>query len=169
LGEQERLVVVLCFHCGKPRCFFSQEKNRKYFWAAALLKTELEATSFCYSCGDLIFDDDHPAGKILNQQQNLTCESRVEMAYYNTSGRDFDTEDVCIHCGASGSIGYIFGQKELHARNKTGGLPCYLICSDCLHNGKTPVNYSKKKIDQTLKRKEELNEKASKAAKRKKA
>ena len=101
--------------------------------------------------------------------KNLTCESRVEVAYYNTSGRDFDTEDVSIHCGAPGSSDYIFGQKELHALNKTGGLTCYPICSDCLHSGKTPVNYSKKKIDQTLKRKEELNKKACKAAKRKKA
>lgn len=66
---------------------------------ALQLQQKLEAIDFRYSCGDLVFDDDHPVSKVIGQRQNLTCESAVEKAYFNHKERALKLQDVCIHCG----------------------------------------------------------------------
>ena len=42
---------------------------------------KMESIYFPYSCGDLVFDDDHLVSKVLGQRVSLTCESPVEKAY----------------------------------------------------------------------------------------
>ena len=92
-----------------------------------------------YSCGDLIFNDDDPISEVLAQRQNLTCESKVETAYYNVLGRKFETVLVCIYCGEKGSSDFLLQQAQLESRGKSGGSQCYPICIECLENGNSPV------------------------------
>ena len=100
----------MCFHCNKPRCIFSHEVNTEYFEAAKILRRTMESISG-YSCGDLIFnDDDDPVSEVLAQRQNLTCKSKVEIAYYNVEGRKFETVPVCIYCGEKGSSDILLQQ-----------------------------------------------------------
>ena len=101
------------------------------------------------------------------QQQSLTCKSKIEKAYYNVDGRKLKLEDVCIHCGNGGTSAFLRCQPELEAENMTGGKLCYPICIDCIKEGKKPVQYTKKKINQTKKRKEvAANKTAAKHAKK---
>ena len=131
---------------------------------------KMESISFCYSCGDLVFDDDHLVSKVLGQRVLLTCESPVERAYYNDKGRTLKLPDICIHCAEGGSTEFLFGQAELEERGKTGGRQCYPICTLCLNAGKTVATYPKKKTNYTKKRKEDAPKKAAvEAAKKSKA
>eukprot|EP00956_Cyclotella_meneghiniana_P041453 scaffold227870_cov37-Cyclotella_meneghiniana.AAC.2 len=160
--------TVICFHCNKPRCIFSRELDDEYYAAAKVLKRTMESISG-YSCGDLIFDDNDPISDVLAQRQNLTCESKVETAYYNVDGRSsFVTVPVCIHCGERGSSDFLLQQSELEARNKTGGKQCYPICIECLEDGRNPVPRSNN-ANKSQKRKEDRASKTAEAAKRKKA
>ena len=78
--------------------------------------------------------------------------------------------DICIHCGEGGSNDFFVGQAELEAKSKTEGNRCYPICTLCLGKGKPVMIYiSKKKTDQTKKRKKKVANKAAlKAAKKSK-
>ena len=67
--------IVVCYHCNKARCFFSREINAEYEDAIKLWQQKMEAIDFRYSCGDLVFEDDHPVSKVLAQCQVLSCES----------------------------------------------------------------------------------------------
>ena len=146
--------IVACYHCSKPRCFFSQSKNDEYRVAAKTLHANLEIISFRYSCGDLVFEDRHPVSNVIGQRQSLTCESQIEKSYYNLDERSLKLPDICIYCGESGSNEFLLRQEELEERNKTGGRKCYPICILCLEAGNKVVMYPKKKTNQSRKRKE---------------
>ena len=78
--------------------------------------------------------------------------------------------DICIHCGSVGAAEFLFGHKELEAKNMTGGRKCYPIFRDCLEDGKKVINYPKQKVNQTQKRKEDASKKtADQRAKKAKA
>ena len=143
-------------------------KNEDYFNALGEFKRTLEAVDYRYSCGDLIFPDDHPTAKIITQRVNLTCESKIEKEYYNPGERELVTVDVCIHCGDEGGSDYLYKQKELESMNKSGGKQCYPICKLCLAEGKKIVSYTKKKTNQVQKRKENQASKNAEASKRRK-
>ena len=151
--------------------FFSREKDSTESRDAAIAwQNKLESIDQRYSCGDLLFDDGHPVANIITQQQQLTCESPIEKAYYyNHAERALKLVDICIHCGDEGSCEYLFGQTELEEQNKTDGKQCYPICKLCLDEGKKVVAYPKKKTNQTQKRKEATANKATAAAAAKKS
>jgi hypothetical protein len=157
--------VVRCFNCNKLRCIYSKELNTEYFKAAKELKLKMESHSG-YSCGDLIFDGDHPISQVISIRQQFTCQSKVETSYYNVDGRSFKTTPVCIHCGETGGGEFLYQQTELEVRNKKGGKKCYPICIDCLGEGKQIMHYSKSKANQQQKRKENVSNKTVAAAKR---
>ena len=159
--------VVWCFHCNKPRCIFSKELNTVYYQVSKVLKQRIESISG-YSCGDLLFDDAHEISNVIAQRQQLTCESRVEVAYYNVDGRSFKTTPVCIHCGETGSSSFLYQQAEIEARNKSDGKKCYPICMDCFDEGKKVVYYAKSKVNQQVKRREDAANKSAAAAERSK-
>ena len=121
----------------------------------------MEGLDFRYSCGNLVFEDDHPVSKVLAQRQALNCKSRTENAYYNLEERALKLPDICIHCGEGGSNDFLLGQAELEAKGKTEGKRCYPICTLCLGKGKPVMKYPKKKTNQTKKRKEEVANKAA--------
>ena len=138
--------------------------NDLYYKAAKEMAQKMESISG-YSCGDVIFNDNHPTSQVIAQRQLLTCESRVEVTYYNIDGRSFKTKPVCIHCGETGGSEFLYQQSELEAHTKSEGKKCYLICIDCLGEGKKVVHYSNAKKNQMQKRKENLSQKADAAAK----
>ena len=70
-----------------------------------------------YSCGDLLFDEDHEISKVIAQRQQLTYESRVEVAYYNVDGRSFKTTPVCIFVAKLEAI--LFYNNRLKSRHVT--------------------------------------------------
>jgi hypothetical protein len=156
---------VFCFNCNKPRCIFSKELNTAYYQAANELKKKMEFISG-YSCGDLLFDDDHEISTVIAQRQQLTCESRVEVAYYNVDGRSFKTTPVCIYCGKTGRSSFLYQQAEIEARNKSEGKKCYPICIDCFDEGKKVVHYAKSKTNEQIKRKEDAANKSAAASAR---
>ena len=161
-------MIARCYNCGKGRCIFSPLKNDAYFNAVGEHKRTLESVDYRHSCGDLIFADEHPTAKIITQRLNLTCESKMEKEYYNPGERDLVTVDVCIHCGEEGGSDFLYNQKELEAMKKSGGKMCYPICKLCLAEGKKIETYTKKKTNQTQKRKEDLANKNAGASKRRK-
>jgi hypothetical protein len=166
-GRQVR-GVVKCYDCGKPRCLFAPLKNDGYFQALGEFKRTLESIGYRYSCGVLIFSDEHPRAKIITQRLNITCESKIEKAYYNPGERDLKTVDICIHCGEEGEPDFLYRQDELEEMNKTGGKQCYPICKLCLAAGKKIETYTKKKTNALQKRKEDAANKNAEASKRRK-
>ena len=132
---------VTCFHCGKRRCIYSPT-DETFGSGHAALKAKLESVSDRYSCGDLLFDDGDDMSKLIVQKLNLTCESKIELAYYHNDGRTLKLKPLCIYCGESesGPAGsFILRQQELRERNLTGGHKCYPICVACLDGGKKVV------------------------------
>ena len=154
--------AVVCYFCAKPRCIFACEKQSdEYRNAAKAWQQKLESIGERYLCGDLVFNDNEPTTMIITQRQQLTCQSRIETAYYNCIDRAVKLDDICIHCGNGGSSDYLLRQSELLKLNKTGGKECYPICKPCLEEGKRVVVYPKKKTKQTQKRKEDTENKAA--------
>ena len=153
-GKKVRSIVV-CYHCGKRRCIFSPT-DETFAQGSAALKAKLEDVSDRYSCGDLIFDDKDPTSKLIVQRLNLTCESKIEQAYYKNEDRSLKLKRICIHCGEGGTVGsFLLGQDELRQRNLTGGKECFPICVECHQNGKPVIKG--KKTDQTAARTERAN------------
>lgn len=99
-----------------------------------------------YSCGDLLFDDDHPQSEVIAQRQQLTFESMIEKAYYNPlreHERALKLVPICIHCGNQGSSDYLFGQPELERENLTGGWEREEECNS-LHKEEDQPNQKEK-------------------------
>ncbi len=130
------------------------KKDNAYNKAAKALQQKLESISFRFLCGDLIFDDGHPIGKVITQRQQLTCESKIERAYYNHKERALKLEDVCIHCREEGSNDFLLCQEQLEARNMTAGRQCFPICVDRVGKKKKVALYLKKKANNSQKCKE---------------
>ena len=84
-GKKIRAFVI-CYHCGKCQCVYTG-KDEDYHAAKVAFRQSMEYVSSRYSCGDLLFDDDHPLSKVIVQKQSLTCESPIEKVYYNCEGR----------------------------------------------------------------------------------
>ena len=63
--------TVNCFHCNKARCLYSLT-GEEYLEVSSELTRTLESIDYRFSCGDLIFPDEHPTGKIIVQRMNLT-------------------------------------------------------------------------------------------------
>jgi hypothetical protein len=162
-GKKVRATVA-CFECGKPRCVYSQEE-KAYFAAETVLQQKLESVSLRYSCGDLLFPDNHHLSGVLVQRQSLVCESAIEKGYYNCSNRLLKLKDLCIYCGAEdaeGSNNFLLGMKELTEQCKTNGYHCFPICTMCLDKGKKIVTKGKQNALLARKEKEQKN-KAKKA------
>ena len=90
--------ILTCFSCGKRRCIFSKENGIDYKNASVALQQKYEYVSERFTCGDLLFPDNHPFSRLLAQRTNINCESQIEKAYFNVPVRGFKTQDVCIHC-----------------------------------------------------------------------
>ena len=72
---------LTCYDCGKRRCLYTVtgeawELNKK------LVQQKMESVGYRYRCGDLLFGDG-PMSEVIIQKQSLTCESKIEPAYYN--------------------------------------------------------------------------------------
>ena len=76
-----------------------------YFTAETVLQQKIESVSLWYSCGDLLFPDNHHLSGILVQKQRLVCESAVEKGYYNCNNHLLKMKDLCSYCGAEGTEG----------------------------------------------------------------
>ena len=144
--------ILTCFHCGKRRCIYSPT-DEVYSAALVALQQKLESVSARYSCGDLLFDDDHHLSKVLVQKKNLTCETPIEKGYYNHKERGLKLKDICSHCGEMGSSEFLLGTPELQKRSMTDGFKCFPICVDCLSIGKKPTHIGKKDAMQAKKEK----------------
>ena len=101
--------VLICYNCHKACCFFAKESNDEYVEASKALKLNMEDISFRYSCGDLVFNDDHPVSKVICQRRALNYEAEIEKAYYNSKERALKLPDICIciHCGGGGSNNFL--------------------------------------------------------------
>ena len=138
---------IKCYECSKRRCVYA--KTDEGYWrnrAALQQKLDTVAKRFCW--GDLLFDDSHTLIKVLLQKQNITCLNPIEKGYYNTPRRRLLLRDICVHCGALGASGYLFGAKELREKRLTGGYTCLPICKDCLEKGMQAVKHGKKRVIQ---------------------
>jgi hypothetical protein len=110
---------------------------------------KLESVSGRFSCGDLLFDDDHPLSKVIVQKQSLTCESQIEKAYYNKIERALKLKDLCIYCGSGADDeeeddNFLLRLPQLQERLMTDGYVCFPICITCVKNGKKVVKVGKK-------------------------
>lgn len=77
---------LVCYNCGKRRCVYSP-RDDEYVNAITAMQQKLESVSGRFSCGDLLFPNNHHLSKVIVQKQNLTCESAIEKGYYNNEGR----------------------------------------------------------------------------------
>ena len=80
--------------------------------------------------------------QIVIQNQNLTCESKIEVGYYNPKAseeRMLKTDNVCVHCGCTGSTDFLFGLEQLQEKNMADGWPMLPICDACMKAGKKLV------------------------------
>ena len=141
--------ILTCFSCGKRRCIFSKENGIDYKNVSVALQQKYESVSERFTCGDLLFPDNHPFSRLLAQRTNINCESQIEKAYFNVPVRGFKTQDACIHCGEGcreeRKSDFLLGQEELQERNATAGYSCYPIGTMCLDGGKKVVMYNERK------------------------
>ena len=107
-------------------------------------RQKMESVSNRYSCGDLLFADDHHLSKVIVQKQSLTCESPIEKGYYNKEGRMLKLKDICYHCGEMGAEDFLYSLPQLREKNMTGGYDCFPICVACLEKGKKVAKSNKK-------------------------
>ena len=114
------------------------------------------------SCGDLLFDDMHPLNRILVQKQNLTCESPIEVSYFNHLQRRLKLKDFCIRFGEIGGKSFLLGLHEFREHCLTDGYRCYPIYIPCLDSG-LKVGRGRKK-DEVQAKKESTDKVAAKAA-----
>ena len=80
--------------------------------------------------------------QIVIQKQSLTCESKIEVGYYNPKApkeRLLKTDNICVHCGCTGSTDFLFGLEQLQEKNMTDGWPMLPICDACMKAGKKLV------------------------------
>jgi len=124
---------VVCYHCGKRRCIYSNN-DKAYADALVAFQQKLESVSGRFSCGDLLFDDEHHLSKVIVQKKSLTCETIIEKGYYGNDGRLLKLKDICVHCGEIGKS--VLGLKELRERSLTDGFNRFPICLQCLKCGK---------------------------------
>ena len=141
-GKKVRAFLI-CYHCGKRRCIYTG-KDGDYHAAKVALRQKMESVSDRFSCGDLLFEDDHHLSKVIVQKQSLTCESPIEKGYYNCEGRALKLKDICFHCGEKGAEDFLFGLQQLREKNMTGGYNSFPICVACIEKGKTPMKGGKK-------------------------
>eukprot|EP00979_Chaetoceros_neogracilis_P001859 scaffold340_cov190-Chaetoceros_neogracile.AAC.7 len=139
---------VTCFHCAKRRCVYTGVEQ-DYLAARVAFQQKLESVSGRFSCGDLLFDDDHPLSKVIVQKQSLTCESQIEKAYYNKIERALKLKDLCIYCGSGADDEeeddtFLLRLPQLQERLMTDGYVCFPICITCVKNGKKVVKVGKK-------------------------
>mgnify|MGYP005688397425 CR=1 FL=1 len=120
----------------------------------------MEAIDFWYSCGDLVFEDDHLVSKVLAQRQALSCESQIEKAYYNLEERALKLRDIYIHCGEGGDSDFLLGQAELEAKGKTEGKQCYTQSAQCA--------WERERLSQNTQRKRQTKQRKERKRSRKK-
>ena len=101
-------------------------------------------TPECEACGDLLFDATHHLSVISVQKQDLTCELRIEKAYFNHNDRNLTLPDICIYCGEEGAEDFLLREPQLRERQLTEGKNCFPICTDCLKCGKKVVKSGRK-------------------------
>ena len=123
---------VTCFHCAKRRCVYTGVEQ-DYLAARVAFQQKLESVSGRFSCGDLLFDDNHPLSKVIVQKQSLTCESQIEKGYYNKIERALKLKDLCIHCGSQADDEedddtFLLRLPQLQERLMTDGYICYPMC-----------------------------------------
>ena len=127
---------VTCFSCAKRRMVYTKS-GAEWRQNKLALQQKLESVGHRYSCGDLLWGDG-PMSKVLVQRQSLTCESRIEAAYYNpktpTSERKLGTRNICVHCGCGGdgSGDFLWTMKEMMEKNMTDGFTYFPVCVHCL-------------------------------------
>ena len=148
-GKKVRAFLI-CYHCGKRRCIYTG-KEEGYLAAKVALRQKMESVSDRFSCGDLLFDNDHPLSKVIVQKQSLTCESPIEKGYYNCEERALKLKDICIHCGEKGAADFLFSLPQLQQKNMTDGYNCFPICVTRLEKGKKVVKGNKKNAIQARK------------------
>ena len=68
-----------------------------------------------FSCGDLLFADDHHLSKVLVQKKNLTCESPIKKGYYNHPERKLELKKCCVQCGEMGPNDFLLCLPEFQA------------------------------------------------------
>ena len=91
---------------------------------------KMDSVADHYSCGDLLFDDNHHLSKKLVQKQALTCESQIEKSYYNSTARGLMLKDICIHCGEEGGEGFLLDTDQLKSAvclKDTSAIPFVLV------------------------------------------
>ena len=137
--------IIMCFNCNKRRCIYSP-KDEEFIAANVAFRQKLESVSGRYSCGDLLFDDNHRLSKVIVQKQGLTCESQIEKGYYANVDRSLKVKMICIHCGELGNDNneFLLQMPQLQEKSMTGGYNCFPICVDCIAKGKKVVKGSKK-------------------------
>ncbi|CAG8838504.1 5641_t:CDS:1, partial [Gigaspora margarita] len=89
---------ISCEYCQKYRCVYSNKfliDNEQYDYQQAL-------ESFSYSCGALIFPDDHYLKKVIFVHLQINCDSPIEILYY--SSRKEGNFLICYYCENSDDL-----------------------------------------------------------------
>ena len=69
--------ILTCFCCGKCCCIFSKENGIDYKNVSVALQQKYESVSERFTCGDLLFPDNHRFSRLLAQRTNINCESQI--------------------------------------------------------------------------------------------
>ncbi|CAG8616230.1 13504_t:CDS:2, partial [Racocetra fulgida] len=125
--------IVLCEHCGKMRCVYSNAN----LTTAEEAKFQSAFDSLCYTCRSQLLPEDHELFSQLSVRLNLTCDSPIESTYFSWRLKKFD---VCYWCGESKDL--IEPSEMLKAEWKT----IYPLCEFCKSSGKTWFKRAQKKF-----------------------
>ncbi|XP_078662870.1 uncharacterized protein LOC144906461 isoform X2 [Branchiostoma floridae x Branchiostoma belcheri] len=117
---QNGRAVVECIECRKPRLVYSERKlTERQKTSLACLYSEYE-----YSCGSVATPPDHLLHSVVFVRTTLTCESRIETAFY---GSECGRSDLCCYCASPNAE----VNEELKSKYKTV-LP---LCPSCANKG----------------------------------
>ncbi|EXX63157.1 hypothetical protein RirG_154940 [Rhizophagus irregularis DAOM 197198w] len=115
---------INCEDCGKRRCVYSDKSltcKEQQDYQQAL-------DSYSYSCGALIFLDDHYLKETVFVRTRISCNSPIEILYYSShkSGNYL----ICYYCGESEDL--VTTPQSLKEHFKQ----IYPLCEGCQGNGK---------------------------------
>ena len=117
---QNTQMVVTCVDCQKMRVVYAKNKLTD----RQLVQLAMVLSQYDFTCGSPAVPPSHTLfGKIFTKI-NLTCESKIENAYYSSHiGRP----DICVHCGGQDAV--------IDPEQKKSYKTVHPLCSECKKAG----------------------------------
>ena len=95
--------------------------------------------TYTYTCGSLIFPDDHNLAQEIFIRVQISCDSPIELLYYSL--KKVGNIPICYWCDINSDFEIV--PQNLQEKFKL----IYLLCNTCNENGKSFYKQLEKKVN----------------------